>query len=784
MISVLGTAVAAHQDSVVLIHGGIRVVVQKTTAGTEERFYAQRGNEWILLLINGSTLRGDPAFKADGRLQPVHIDQLATSTNQNSEEAITLRGTVGGCRLTKTITLRTSRPHVRVEITLEVEQPRKITHLLSTYSFIPDGKRYPAAKRPDFIFTPQLRPEPEHVIADHTFRSPVLMMQTGRSFVGLLPDLGTIEGKNRPLRSIADVQVETADAPFFSFGLQNWIPEPYRLRNTHVYYTAPDSLSVTVSATQLRYGFYLDFTAEAEDRRPFRDLVRFQWDEYGRKNFHNSRGPQAEPFSTYIRKAWYEFVPQVALEVKYREQPVTLLRQGRLAWSNKLHEAANNDAWFNVWFNSLRTAYGMYLHGQRVGDPKLQSLAEGVLNLALLAPQRNGIAPSIFYYDTAGGHWVADHAWGGISNGEYLPMFHNAWTNCWLLQWSKFKPERKDEILRFTTSFANFLVQQQQESGVIPSWYHPETLEPAEPLREENAETAGAALFLAEQYAVTRNRQYLDAAEKGMQYIFHHILPENKWFDFETFFSCSRKPIGFFDRFTHQHPQNTLSMHQAVEACATLYRITGNPLYKEKGEEILDYLCLYQQVWSPAWLSCELFGGFGVQNTDGEWSDSRQGYFAVTLMKYYDITGRQEYFERGVAALRAMFSLFESPTSPRTAENYAHSGLNQLAGVTGLHWGTGSSVVSIHLITEQYGDAYVNVEEAWGVGIDGCRFTKVDVNGSNIDLRVEDTVHSPRNVRLKFDKLLSDRYSVTVNGVSLGPTSADQLRNGITITLQ
>ena len=35
-------------------------------------------------------------------------------------------------------------------------------------------------------------------------------------------------------------------------------------------------------------------------------------------------------------------------------------------------------------------------------------------------------------------------------------------------------------------------------SGVIPSWYAPGTLTPAPELRDENAETAGAALFLAE----------------------------------------------------------------------------------------------------------------------------------------------------------------------------------------------------------------------------------------------------------------------------------------------
>jgi hypothetical protein len=211
--------------------------------------------------------------------------------------------------------------------------------------------------------------------------------------------------------------------------------------------------------------------------------------------------------------------------------------------------------------------------------------------------------------------------------------------------------------------------------------------------------------------------------------------------------------------------------------------LTGKKEYKDRGVAIMDYLCLYQQVWSPRWLSKELFGGFGVQNTDAEWSDSRQGYFAVTLMKYYELTGQKEYFERGVAALRAMFSLFESAASPRTAENYGHSGYDQPAGVTGLHWGTGSSVVSIHLITRQYGDAYVDVKGKWGVGIDGCRIPAVTIAGTAIRVDVVDNLVKARTIKMKFGNATKSHYDVVVNGKSLGRLSAVALREGIDVRL-
>jgi hypothetical protein len=147
------------------------------------------------------------------------------------------------------------------------------------------------------------------------------------------------------------------------------------------------------------------------------------------------------------------------------------------------------------------------------------------------------------------------------------------------------------------------------------------------------------------------------------------------------------------------------------------------------------------------------------------------------------LTGQKEYFERGVAALRAMFSLFESPTSPRTAENYGHSGYDQPAGVTGLHWGTGSSVVSIHLITRQFGDAYVDVKGKWGVGIDGCKIPAVTIAGTEIHVEVVDNLVKARTIKLKFGNVTKTRYDVIVNKRPMGRVSAATLREGIDVAL-
>jgi hypothetical protein len=543
-------------------------------------------------------------------------------------------------------------------------------------------------------------------------------------------------------------------------------------------------MAVPLRDTTLRYGYTLFLRSDAPRREAYREVVRFLWDEYGRESLVAAESPQKEPLSSYAKTAWYTYVPQVALDTVYQGTPVTLLRQGRLAWSNKLHRSADNDSWFNVWFNALRTAYGMSLYASANSDGRLERQAERVLNLALAAPNTRGIAPSIFYVDSLGGHWVPDHAWGGIRDGACYAMFHNAWTCYWLLQWTVLAPHRTEEIVAYCRRFGEFLCARQKPTGVIPSWYDPATLEPVPEFRDENAETAGAALFLAELATRTGDQRYAHAAVRAMDYILREIVPESKWFDFETFFSCSRKPLGFFDHYTRQHPQNTLSMHQAAEACLVLHALTGKETYAAQGQAILDYLCLYQQVWSPRWLACALFGGFGVQNTDGEWSDSRQAYFAVTLMRYFKLTGRREYLERAAAAARAQFSLFESPASPRTAENYAHTALDRLAGVTGLHWGTGSAVMSLDLLTREFGDAYVDLRDAWGVGINACTVRHVAVDRSTIAVQLRNDAGGPRTIRLMYGSAPPGRQRLVVNGNDLGWVPAEQLQNGTEVKLQ
>ena len=169
---------------------------------------------------------------------------------------------------------------------------------------------------------------------------------------------------------------------------------------------------------------------------------------------------------------------------------------------------------------------------------------------------------------------------------------------------------------------------------------------------------------------------------------------------------------------------------QAPTAMLALYHLTQKPEYLESGTKMLDYLLLTQQVWNNPLYTPMLVGGFTTQNTDQEWSDARQGYAAIVLADYYDATGNFEYLERAIAAARSTFAVAPS-------ENWAHSGYpDEPGGISSYHWGTGSAMTSVEIMSPKFGDALIDLHAQRGVGFDQCTITDVDITGDTISFRI------------------------------------------------
>jgi hypothetical protein len=272
----------------------------------------------------------------------------------------------------------------------------------------------------------------------------------------------------------------------------------------------------------------------------------------------------------------------------------------------------------------------------------------------------------------------------------------------------------------------------------------------------------------------------LRAAITALSFIDTAIVPERKWYDFETFWSCSPRLIAYDVR-TRQWPANNLALIHAVAAYLEAYNATRDRAYLAKGEALLDYLLLYQQSWTNPALEgltspVMLLGGFTTQNSDAEWSDARESLAGEVIMDYYRATHRAEYLERGVEALRAQF-----PIAP--SENWAHEGYGRKAGVSSFHWGSGSGMAGIELEHDYLRDAVCDLEAQRCVGVNGLNVTAFKMPASNT---VELTVDSPfqwsrEPVFVFHDVNRKTQYNVSLNGESAHRFDGTQLEAGVSL---
>jgi hypothetical protein len=485
-------------------------------------------------------------------------------------------------------------------------------------------------------------------------------------------------------------------------------------------------------------------------------------------------GQQVRPFDEWEQHAWYEYGERHWWQTELEGLPVGDLSSRREFIPGRLWHPTLPDGWFNHWFQSLRTALGMHHSGRIWGDERLVERARRVLNLCLAAPQHGGAFPVVVYWDGAKGrfYWEKDNTWAGLPN--WYHAFDMCWTGFWLLAWHEELRGAEPRIIPRCRALGDLLVRSQLPSGCIPSFYDGDLTPNRRYLYDDNAETAGCAVFLLRLHAVTGDRTYLECAGRAMTYISEQVVPANRWFDFETFFSCSPKPVDFSCPHTDQLPQNNLSIIQACLGFLLWHQATGDPGALPQGERLVDYLSLFQQAWSPPWLTPDLLGGFGTQNTDSEWSDARQCYAADLYFAYYEQTGKREYFERAVAALRSTF-----PVAPY--ENWAHRVEDVHGSWTGIHWGTGSAVTSVVLARPRYGDAFVDARAGWGVGIDGCTVDEVVVRDDRLDVALRAAFPAMASLRLvvRADRALV----VSVNGREAGGGEPPALAAGIEVQL-
>src|SRR5450756_2420382 len=217
---------------------------------------------------------------------------------------------------------------------------------------------------------------------------------------------------------------------------------------------------------------------------------------------------------------------------------------------------------FQSWFNNLRSAYGAYWFARKWNDHELLENALAVKNLAILAPREEGAFPAVCYTTEEGIYWNR-----GTRAFKHIDWYHTAdcsTTAYYMALWFA-DHEGDPRLLGRCREFAEFLLKVQLSSGAFPAWVRPSGARmEVSPALKESATAACPAMFLAMLYLLDGSERYLDAARRAADFLAEEVIPRQKWFDYETFYSCSSKRLGMFDAFTGSYPQNAMSMYLSL----------------------------------------------------------------------------------------------------------------------------------------------------------------------------------------------------------------------------
>lgn len=641
-----------------------------------------------------------------------------------------------------------NRLQVRLDVELPGENPR-IHYLLNTYAFAPDGKSLSKGGLPDSTYCPAIRPERSNVVGDHYFRAPAVVAQKGTLAGMLLPDIDVL-AENRPIPTIVDLDADSGvvDAALLTYGFCD-----HRLSG-HVYYVTDPGM-VRAVPSKLTLGMDLLLTARAVPFGAYREASDFLWERYGRRYFDAVK-PQALPFAEYPR-----FCYKAAFEEKEGENQIGWFEveiDGRPC-GGVMAGWGYQQGWvsWQGWFNNLRSAWGMRWWGKKLpGARDWVERADKMLNLALAAPLDRGACPTTYM--------SRQKQWKGClitpSPDCWYDLSNMAWKGIWLLRWAADFEDcpRREEILRQSREMAECMMRNQNPDGSFPVWLTKDQ-RPIDILNH-TAQSALPAWFLFDLATMVDGplRDRLRAsAVRCADFLVEEVVDQQRYYDFETFFSCSRKPYRMLpsggslpdheamrDPHTLQPPQNTLSMQWSAEALRSAHTATAKKVYLDSALKALDMMALYQNVWPISYRTAAYtYGGFGVQNSDGEYHDARQAQFGATLCDFGAQLGRRDLFERGVAAVRASLALVNHPLHDQNGiypnpnyplglmpENCGHGGTDQQNGRTGFDWGEGSGIASMAYLLHKYGGVYVDEANGWAVGVDGV--ASVDAKGERI----------------------------------------------------
>ncbi|HLK29888.1 MAG TPA: hypothetical protein VKT28_15015 [Puia sp.] len=585
-----------------------------------------------------------------------------------------------------------------------------------------------------FHWMPNMKTNPEQIIAQHVFRSPALIFCLNEKSISVIPDLNLLK-KNTNAPYYLDMKYEENAIKIY-YGLAN-----YKVAR-HQYYEK-DVRSFHINKP-LNFGFYILISNSSDALSVLKKTNHFLWSKYAQP-YTESYLPQTLTFEQYADTGYSMALKHYWVDVSEDKGGITLSTYYDSATQEYKGRDSKDDLWFHSWFNNIRTAYGLFYWGNQLSKKEWQQKAISCIRLLMSAPKDNGWFPTV--YDKQQNKWIASGQGGGE---ELYHVPDNIWTAYWLMRFND-EMQKIEGTDKFLSEFSDAVLKTQQDDGSFPERITVSGHQ-ADAILRSAASSAIQTWFLEEM--LLRNKiadadieKYKSAILRSLNFLSTNILPLQKFEDFEVYLSCSPKSfMPYYDSSTAMYAQNTLSIQWCAEAFLKAYQLFGNDKkFLAQGEYCLNILNLYQQVWNPPYISFYAFGGFGAQNSDAEWSDARQAQFAETYLNYYAVTSNKEYIERAVYACRASFALMVLPenknVSPNNylgtpingeyfagnmAENYGHDGYDQRSHQSGFHWGTGSALTTAAIFKNKLGDLYIDNSKKFAIGVNAVVIKKSD----------------------------------------------------------
>jgi len=833
-----------------IANGKVQLILSLDSSVVKQEYFSKFDDEWRLVAISyyspeKTSSNVIPLYKKGEEV----AERYRLMTNEglrsvkvieNSNEAVKLRlsGLINGNIIEQTVELKNSQDHFHIEVEATLSKEQKLEYLLSSFVFVVPGK-------PDFTFVPTVKRADDDVVGDRKFFAPAAIVEKNGFMLALVPDLNLINSSivfakgARPqkhprifavpfdttkisLPTALDLNLKSGvtNYPLIAYGLMDYWTEQ------HVYWRHDSNNGAQVrelSDNKLKYGFDLFINSGIENIRGYQRVSSFLWDKYGHEYFLKPR-PQAMPFSDYAKVCYpasfdyqgYDIVSPVKESV-WRKQKSVGINSPQIDNRSGHPELATWQQWddegvpmgglrlsapqwyqfiYNTsWWNNVCDATGIYFWGKRIKDSTLIDKARRIINFTLSSPQDEGLFPSL--YDVHKKTWV-----GSLWNPPLENYNPDSLANYWNWQQGAYQTssasvtvgyllmyrrtcEDNPRILPFVRKYGEFLISNVQSNGCVPGWFSSE-LKPL-PSLNWNADGGAHIWVLSELFRATNEKKYLDAAIKMAKFITDEVLPLQKWYDFETFYSCAVKKETFFDERTGQFPANNMAISWALEGFASLYDITNNPAYLKSAESIADYSIFYQAVWAPHYITTAYpFGGFSSQNSDAEWLDQRSHRFANGLVRIGLLTGRQDLIERGIAATRASLTLVNHPRHVQNdiykfpnfpvglgPENIDHEGFPQMPLRSGPSWCEIGGLAAAAHVLYQLGGVYVNVKTNIALGIDGVSVMDHSLQGEIIKLRLKSLMsgltvpyEEAFTVELNIVGLEDKDYSLVLNDAS------------------